>query len=446
MFFHFVTISFIISVNSLQINNSFSNTSNPILVIPFKPLDNNSSSLITIDLQFTTKNGDNITRPFLVDTSSFYLTIFPSLSSELDYNETRNESSTYTYGTLNGTISTLNSFFIPSTIEYFKDFSALIVNKTANFDSFPKNIYGIFGLGFNYEDYFKTNVNTSFIEKLYQNGFIKERIFKINYTDYNANEGNIIVGNVTEYKEDSNIKHGSCRVLRITEVIEHLPYWQCSLEHIKINYFSYNTFNNLTKSFLLNTPIRFDSSYDNIIVPKEYFDQIVEATIGSNKENFCKIIDSNGKYSLVCQQTVFANINEISFTFNPTSLKIQSHELFYHTKLDDEKHNMQFIIQGEQNSDKFLFGQNILKKFNVQYDKNNEKIFFENEEGDLVDLTRDIYYLIFFICLVGIGCLMFIGIIWYFVLSCVESLPKTKKKRMGMKKKKQEMLFNELYT
>ena len=89
-------------------------------------------------------------------------------------------------------------------------------------------------------------------------------------------------------------------------------------------------------------------------------------------------------------------------------------------------------------------GQTMLRKYNIMFDKSNEKILFETKE-ELENLTVRMYYMFFFVCLVLIGMIMFVAIFWYLVMMCVEKGYRSMRMRRRMKrKKKREVLITNL--
>ena len=123
-------------------------------------------------------------------------------------------------------------------------------------------------------------------------------------------------------------------------------------------------------------------------------------------------------------------------------MRIKDKELFFLSK--EEEDSLVFLIQSEIGGERFLLGQSFLKKYNVIYDKSNERIRFENLNGDLVNLTRNIYYMIFFICLVLIAMVMFISIFWYLVMMCVKKGFNRMRMKRKNQKKKRDYLISEL--
>lgn len=409
--------------------------------IPLIPVESDISSLVAVTLGLHTPN--TIKGNFLIDTSSFYIAILPPLSLDIKVNLNSSIEINYLYGNVIG-YETKADIFIPET-NLFINNMLIVVIKELNGTIFPKGIQGILGLGFNYEDY-NNILSFSIIERLYLSKQISKRTYKLNYTSYKESKGDLIIGEVDLHEEENTNKYGSCHTLRMIKDKYIFPYWRCALKYIKFDYFTLNDFNNHTLNCLLNEPIAFDSSLDSIIVPEYFFNKtvlsILDPKIGKGQSCTLTRNTTTNKIYIKCKKNDFTFINTVDFAFSPFVMRIKDKELFYLS--NEEEDSLVFLIQSEIGGDRFLLGQRFLKKYNITYDKSNERIRFENLNGDLVNLTRNIYYMIFFICLVLIAMVMFISIFWYLVMMCVKKgFNKMRMKRKN-EKKKRDYLISEL--
>ena len=402
------------------------------LSIPFEAISQNTS-LVNITLDFPIYNTFG---SFLIDTSSFYITIF---SKTIKPTSDIARKVIYINGTVTG-YESITDIKIPSVGITLKNISILIVNDT-NGVVFPDNISGILGLGFNYEDFKLELLSYSFIEHLYQNKFITERAFRFNYTSIEENRGDILIGNMTSLDNDNKTEKGECRALRILSSEDIFPYWQCAVKFIKIEYFSIEGFVNTTESFLLNEPLAFDTSISHIIFPEEFFNRTIMKILANkftDRDKTCTLYRNEKEVYFTCKKIDYTFLHKIDFAFNPYILRIK--DLFVQESFD----SFRFLIQTEINGTRFLMGQAMLKKYNIMFDKSNEKILFNTKE-ELENLTVRMYYMFFFICLVLIGMIMFIAIFWYLVMMCVEKGYRSMRMRRRMKrKKKREVLISNL--
>ena len=402
------------------------------LSIPFEAISQNTS-LVNITLDFPIYNTIG---SFLIDTSSFYITLF---SKTIKPTSDIARKVIYINGTVTG-YESITDIKIPSVGITLKNISILIVNDT-NGVVFPDNISGILGLGFNYEDFKLELLSYSFIEHLYQNKFITERAFRFNYTSIEENRGDILIGNMTSLDNDNKTETGECRALRILSSEDIFPYWQCAVKFIKIEYFSIEGFVNTTESFLLNEPLAFDTSISHIIFPEEFFNRTIMKILANkftDRDKTCTLYRNEKEVYFTCKKIDYTFLHKIDFAFNPYILRIK--DLFVQESFD----SFRFLIQTEINGTRFLMGQAMLKKYNIMFDKSNEKILFNTKE-ELENLTVRMYYMFFFICLVLIGMIMFIAIFWYLVMMCVEKGYRSMRMRRRMKrKKKREVLISNL--
>lgn len=402
------------------------------LSIPFEAISQNTS-LVNITLDFPIYNTIG---SFLIDTSSFYITLF---SKTIKPTSDIARKVIYINGTVIG-YESITDIKIPSVGITLKNISILIVNDT-NGVVFPDNISGILGLGFNYEDFKLELLSYSFIEHLYQNKIITERAFRFNYTSIEENRGHILIGNMTSLDNDNKTEKGECRALRILSSEDIFPYWQCAVKFIKIEYFSIEGFVNTTESFLLNEPLAFDTSISHIIFPEEFFNRTIMKILANkftDRDKTCTLYRNEKEVYFTCKKIDYTFLHKIDFAFNPYILRIK--DLFVQESFD----SFRFLIQTEINGTRFLMGQTMLKKYNIMFDKSNEKILFNTKE-ELENLTVRMYYMFFFICLVLIGMIMFIAIFWYLVMMCVEKGYRSMRMRRRMKrKKKREVLISNL--
>ena len=127
------------------------------LSIPFEAINSNSSLVsTTLDFPIYKTSGS-----FLIDTSSFYITIF---SKTIKPSSDIARKVIYINGTVTG-YESITDIKIPSLGIKLHNISILVVNDTSSM-AFPDNISGILGLGFNYEDFKLELLSYSFIEHL----------------------------------------------------------------------------------------------------------------------------------------------------------------------------------------------------------------------------------------------------------------------------------------
>ena len=379
----------------------------------------------------------------LVDTSSFYLTIFPKHKSQfpsIDLEEDIYIKSFRINGT--GFKSSVNVKFNNSEELLLKNLSIVVLDNITT--TYPDNIDGILGLGFNYEDFNEDSLAFSILEQIHVQLNITYRAYQIKYTIQSEDKGNIIFGVPKMCQDYKTAKCGSCRVLRIKEDDDDsvFPHWHCALDFVKIEHFNLGKFQNQTTSELINLPISFDSGIDHIIVPESFFNKTILKVLEpkfAEGDNLCEVLrnTTTEEISIECNKNNYEILNMISFIINPYVIKIKQSELFYVPK--DNKDKVKFVIESKTNGNEFVFGQAVLKKYNVIFDKSNERIRFENDKGELANLTTNIYYLFFFNCMVFIIVSMFLGLFWYFVASCVDGVYKRVKKK---KKKNDNLISN----
>ena len=403
------------------------------LSIPFEAINSNSSLVsTTLDFPIYKTSGS-----FLIDTSSFYITIF---SKTIKPSSDIARKVIYINGTVTG-YESITDIKIPSLGIQLHNISILVVNDTSSM-AFPDNISGILGLGFNYEDFKLELLSYSFIEHLYQNKIITERAFRFNYTSIQENRGDILIGNMTLLSaNDNTTEKGECRALRILSSEDIFPYWQSAIKFIKIEYFSVEGFVNTTESYLLNEPLAFDTSISHIIFPEDFFNKTIMKILANkftDRDKTCTLYRNEKEIYFTCRKIDYTFLHKIDFAFNPYILRIK--DLFVQEAFD----SFRFVIQSEVNGTRFLMGQTMLRKYNIMFDKSNEKILFETKE-ELENLTVRMYYMFFFVCLVLIGMIMFVAIFWYLVMMCVEKGYRSMRMRRRMKrKKKREVLITNL--
>lgn len=355
----------------------------------------------------------------LVDSGSYYLWIRDIYSEEtgdaenkFDYKnsttfENTNKIHTINYGTgmaegyISKDVLTLGD-------KQIDRLNFILVNKEQS----NAAIDGILGLGYYYDVLNEDNpLEFSLIDQLYKKNQIKNKIFTQKYTE--DKKGIMYIGDIPDEIRNDMSNYGSCPAIKYlnNNINYPNPKWECELK--KVFYGNKNLYD---KAEEINEPVLFDTGTNIIIVPlnfimslkKHYFNKLIESKdCITDKEN-------NRFYVFKCKPSdKILELPHINFVFGEWIIKMRPVDLFYRGP-DGYLH---FFMTSADDLNLWIFGETILKKYHMVYDKTNDLIGFYG--------TTDLYRYdeefpddgkIILTLLLVLACIMLtIGIVYFFV-------------------------------
>jgi hypothetical protein len=369
------------TVSTIKDNFSTSFLSASSLIFDDYPLINNSDDQMVINLCLgTPKQCFNV----LIDSGSFFLWVrdiysFDASTSgnKFDYkNSTTFENSKIPYLIKYGTGMATGEIVRDSLTLGNKQIDPLNFILVNN-DESNQGIDGILGLGYYYDNLREKNsLQFSLIDQLYDNKLIKSKIFTQKYTS--DKRGKMYIGDLPEEIQSDMDHYGTCRTIKYSYSGTLNPRWECSLK--KMFYGNENV--NGTSVKAINDPVLFDTGTNMILIPVKYlyylkvtyFKDLVESDICTFEINSAQFIVVK---CLPVEEVL--RLPYLNFAFDDWIIRMRPRELFY--KQPDGF--VYFAITASNEINIWIFGEPILKKFHVVFDKTNDVIGFYS--------TRDLY-------------------------------------------------------
>lgn len=262
---------------------------------------------------------------------------------------------------------------------------------------------------------FSSAKGNGLIDQLHFNHHIAIKSFSIKYT--NPYEGIIAFGNTIDVIQKSR---------SVSKCISgNGGKWLCELNYISFDEIQMDKSNRRVlnikgnKNILeVNQMASFETIYDKINVPKDYFDYIKERVFyfASNSNNTSNSkcyseLSHEGVNELLCPRGLHETIPKVTFIFNGQALVTDPQSMF-HCKNDICKYH---IVHTESN-DQWKLGYHFMKHFDIFFDQNNKAIYFTSDSNNYSiyfssfnsNVIKKCGYLILILLMIGISLLIFV--------------------------------------
>jgi hypothetical protein len=248
------------------------------------------------------------------------------------------------------------------------NFNFILVDR----ESGHTDLDGILGLGYNYEDFRNGSEQFSLIDKLHSENLIKNKIYTQKYIDDKT--GSMVIGDLPEEISNDMQNYGNCTLIRM-ENQRRNPWWQC--EMTLLNYGE-------TEKDVINVkqPALFDTGTNFIQAPYEFFIKLFENYLDHpSVKNQCILnAPKGGFHSIICNKSAnILSLPSLYFVFGDWALMMRPREMF--KKFRDS--TVRFIILSEPDSNEWIIGQPLFKKFQIVFDKENHVIGFYGKKDKL---------------------------------------------------------------
>jgi hypothetical protein len=379
------------------------------------PLINSNNDEMIVNLCLgTPKQCFNV----LVDSGSFYLWVadknsintpdvinkFDSSNSSTFIDYKKSYSLRYGTGSANGNIcSDVLSLGKNTTLS---NLNFILVNSEEG----HSELDGILGMGYYYDDFEYNALKFSIIDRLYDEKLITRKLFTQKYTD--DKKGLMVIGDMPEEILNDMGNYGYCPAIKSKGKLKN-PRWECIL---KATFYGYSNENlssgNLQK---IETEALFDTGTNLILVPLNYLKNLFTTYFKdlANRGD-CKL--SGGEdafYSIICSR--YANLFSLpplNFIFGDWILRMNTLELFY--RYPDNTIRFGLVSNLEMNM--WIFGEPLLKKFHMVFDKDNDQIgFYGTEDKFKSDLPIPEPIDGFLVFIIIVSAFLFVSIVVYAV-------------------------------
>lgn len=248
-----------------------------------------------------------------------------------------------------------------------ENFKFLLANKIVQ----NSNLDGILGLGYYYEDFDNGAVDFSLLDQLKDRNVIKSQMFTQKYTG--NKQGKMFIGDLPEEISGDLENFGSCPALKTDNSGRLNPRWQCTLRGV---FFGYE--NKSDQAINIDQPALFDTGTNLMIAPYEFMENLKNTYFKEMIDGgYCKFLPEGQFFLFRCSRTApLINLPEFNFIFGEWVLKMKTQELFYNYR----NMEIRFIFAASLNTDGWIIGEPLLKKFHFVFDKGSDLIGFYGKE------------------------------------------------------------------
>ena len=252
------------------------------------------------------------------------------------------------------------------------------ISVSSNEENYNKTTEGYFGLGYPYTNDGKTY---SILMNLEKNNHIKKKVFTVVFNK--EKKGTLLLGTIPNNINNDMKNYGTCNIE--SSFSNDYGHWYCKMKGLLLG-----------KSLVNDKMIKFDDNSNNkfkfdyknprSIVPISYLLQIQELY-------FYKLIDNSqctfsmykGFFSFSCSSNNYNELNEIILIVNDEfGYLISKEDLFVY---NDEIKKYDFIFYGN-NANEFIIGSNILKRFSMVFNMDENKIGMYNSDNKIIKMDE----------------------------------------------------------
>lgn len=217
-----------------------------------------------------------------------------------------------------------------------------------------------FGLGLNFD-----NKNYSIVHTLKDQGYIDYLSYTIIHPRLeNSYWGNVIFGDYYN-KTFSRHQSGEC------QPNINLKEWNCELKRIKIKNLVYEVPSSIT----------FDSSKENIYVPKTFYNYLGVVLEKYFEKNICSKHNNQVMLSYGCLIEIRKDPSIVEFQIGDFIYSIPFSDFFTSSIYSTSLFEMHFGKEEE-----WIIGSNFLRHFDLKFDYEKKKIYFYSSKDNIMDV------------------------------------------------------------
>ena len=260
---------------------------------------------------------------------------------------------------------------------------------------------------------FDENMETSFINRLYTEKVIDNRMFSLKFASNNLHipMGKMFIGKHYDFNKKNSF---SCDLLENNE--ESKYFWTCELK-------SFGLVNNnylISSNYSVN--IIFDTGTNFIFLPFEYIKEIepnlnkvgckvVEFKDENNEGNNFEAFGLINQYRLICSAY---DLPKIQFLLGNTSFIIPNHLAFY-VEGGLAYSYILFVLTKNKNENPYIFGSPFFMSYHTLFDNDNKKLeFYPLDPNYIVKNDKNIFGKVILIsAIISLWIILFYMIFYY---------------------------------
>ena len=252
------------------------------------------------------------------------------------------------------------------------------ISVSSNEEIYDKSLEGYFGLGYPYTNDGKTY---SILMNLEKNNHIKKKVFTVTFNK--EKKGTLLLGTIPNNINNDMNNYGTCNIE--SSFSNDYGHWFCKMKGLLLGK---NLSNDKMINFDDNSNNKFKFDYKNpkSVLPINYLLKIQELYFNKLIDNSqCSFAMNKGYFTFSCSSNNYNELSELIFVVNDEfGFLINKDDLFDY---NEENKKYDFIFYGN-NANEFILGSNILKKFSMVFNMDENKIGMYNSENKIIKIAE----------------------------------------------------------
>ena len=265
---------------------------------------------------------------------------------------------------------------------------------------------------------FNENMETSFINRLYTEKIIDNRMFSLKFASNNLHipMGKMFIGKHNDFNKKNAF---SCDLLENDEDSKY--FWTCQLKYFAL---VNNNIQLISNNYTIN--IIFDTGTNFIFLPFEYIKEIepdlnklgcriVEFKEATKEGNNFEALGLAKEYRLICSSY---DLPKIQFKLGNTTFIIPNHLAFYNDRGLAYSYIL-FVLTNNKGGNPYIFGSPFFMSFHTLFDNDNKKLEFYPLDPDYIvkDNKKNIFgKVLLILAITSLWVILFFMICYYIKL------------------------------
>ncbi len=243
---------------------------------------------------------------------------------------------------------------------------------------YDKKLEGYFGLGYPFTNEGKIYSSLMNFEK---NNYINKKVFSIYYKE---NKGKLLLGRIPNEINNDNKNFGFCNIENNFK--NDFGIWFCQIKGIILG----KTMKDIIIDFEdnNNNKIRFDYNLNKTLFPINYILKIEQVYFHNLIESGdCNFGVKKNYFTFTCSENNYNELTDLTLLLNNNiGLFISKNDLFIYDEIDKE---YEFIFYSKDGVNDFSLGSDLLKKYYMVFNMDDNQIGFYNNQNKLIKFNNE---------------------------------------------------------
>ena len=242
---------------------------------------------------------------------------------------------------------------------------------------YDKKLEGYFGLGYPFTNEGKVYSSLMNFEK---NNYINKKVFSIYYKE---NKGKLLLGRIPNEINNDNKNFGFCNIENNFK--NDFGIWFCQIKGLILGKTMKDTIIDFEDN---NNKIRFDYNLNKTLFPINYILKIEQIYFHNLIEKGdCNFGVKKNYFTFTCSENNYNELTDLTLLLNNNiGLFISKNDLFIYDEIDKE---YEFIFYSKDGVKDFSLGSDLLKKYYMVFNMDDNQIGFYNNQNKLINFNNE---------------------------------------------------------